>query len=277
MLLIDALRYEKFAAASLSKDLSAANISASRDAEVAELKMFGNTAVIPVVGPMSYKYDFWTWYFDGTSYQGLRSQLKAADSNNQVERIVLYFDTPGGEVTGLPETARAISNMRKEVIAYVDPCCASAGLWLASQADKIVCMETGEIGSLGCQLEYRSYAEYYKRMGIDVKIFRAAISPDKNLAHSSEPLTETADKYLQERVDMWGERFVSAVAAGRKKTPEYVTEHFGQGRMLYGPEAVSVGLADSIGTFEDVLGQPTRATRKTTALHRKILHAHRSN
>lgn len=276
MLLIDAGHYERYVSLASVRAFDEQAIEAARADEMGEIKVVGTDALIPITGPLSYKYDFWTWWMDGTSYQGLQAQLAAADKNNMVQRIILYMDTPGGEITGLPETARMIASMSKDVVAYVDPCCASAGLWLASQAKKIVCMETGEIGSLGVQLEYRSYAEYFKKAGIDVKVFRADISPDKNLAHPYEPLTEEASEYLQERVNTWGERFVATVASGRKKSVEHVLENFGKGRMLYGPEALKVGLVDAVGTLEDILAEQPRATKKT-ALYRKTVDAYRAS
>jgi len=237
---------------------------ASRHTDAAEFDIYGTDAVIGVQGPLTYRYDMWSWYFGGTSYVGLSSKLMAAIANTNIERIVMVFDTPGGEVTGLPELARTIKDSPKPIVAVVDPCCASAGVWLASQASRIVSIESGEIGSLGVQCVAKSYTEALKQAGIDVQIFRAAISPEKNLAHPYEPLDDKAKAYLQDRVDRKGEQFVAAVAAGRGVTEAAVLEKFGQGRMLESAEALNVGFIDAVGSVASVLAEGTKKTVSAT-------------
>jgi signal peptide peptidase SppA len=223
--------------------------------DMGEYHLAGTDAVIQVTGPLSYKYDFWSWLMGGTSYQGIMAQLQAAEANGDVRRVVLLMDTPGGEVTGVVEAGRAIKNCSKPVVALVDPCCASAGLWLASQANRIVSVESGEIGSLGVQCMAVSYAKMFEESGLDVRLVRAAISPDKNLAHPYEPLGDKAMEYLQDRVDRAGVRFVEAVASGRSVSTEDVLAKFGQGKMLESAEAIDVGLIDEIGTLGSLLAE----------------------
>lgn len=226
-----------------------------RAADFGEFHVAGSDAIIQVAGPLSYKYDFWTWLMGGTSYQGLMAQIQTAANASEIDRIVLLMDTPGGEITGLPEAAKAIAGAGKPTIAMVDPCCASAGLWLASQAGRIVSIESGEIGSLGVQCMAVSYAEMFEKAGLDIRLVRAAISPEKNAAHPYEPLNDKAMEYLQSRVDRAGERFVATVAEGRGVSTAEVLDKFGQGRMLDADEALNVGLIDQIGTFADVLAE----------------------
>lgn len=223
-----------------------------------EYLMSGSTAIIEIVGPLSYKYDFWSWLFGGASYVGLMQKVRNADRNPDVTRIVLLMDTPGGEVTGITETSKAIRGASKPTVAFVDPLCASAGLWIASQANQILSVESGEIGSLGVQTQIRSYAKMLEDEGIDWRIIRAKISPDKNLGHPIEPVSDRAVEERQKEVDKWGERFVDAVATGRKVTRETVLGSFGQGRMLDADEALSVGLIDDITTLADLLSEAKR-------------------
>ena len=233
----------------------AESYQAGMQQDMAEYHMAGSDAIIQIAGPLSYKYDFWTWLTDGSSYQGLMAQLAAANANTSVNRVILLMDTPGGEITGLPEAARAIAQSSKPVVAMVDPCCASAGLWLASQASRIVSIESGEVGSLGVQCMAVSYAKMFEAEGLDVRLVRAAISPEKNLAHPYEPLTDSAMEYLQGRVDRAGEKFIATVAAGRNVSEADVLANFGQGRMLDADEAIAVGLIDEIGSLGGLLSE----------------------
>lgn len=229
--------------------------NAAQAADYGEYFASGSDAIIQVCGPLSYKYDFWSWLMDGSSYQGLMAQIQSATNSTEISRIVLLMDTPGGEITGLPEASQAIANCGKPTVAVVDPCCASAGLWLASQADRIVSIESGEIGSLGVQCMAVSYAKMLEEKGLDARLVRAAISPDKNIAHPYEPLSDEAMEYLQDRVDKAGERFVATVAAGRNVSTADVLAKFGQGKMLDAETALDVGLIDQIGTLAGVLAE----------------------
>lgn len=235
---------------------------ASRDKDYGELMVHGTNAIIPVTGPLSYKYDFWSWLMDSCSYVGLANKLKMAEASDDISQIVMIFDTPGGEVTGCRMTAEMVGNCKKPVVGYVDPEAASAGLWLASQCSRLVCMRDGWIGSLGVQTMKVSYADMLKEQGYDVKVIRSKISPNKNLGHPAEPMSDEAVADAQERVDMWGEEFLSAVAAGRGKDRKYALDNFGKGKMLYAQEALDVGLIDAIGTMDDVLLKPVAGGRR---------------
>jgi ClpP class serine protease len=215
--------------------------------------IIGTDAVIPVCGPLSYKYDFWTWLSDGCAYQILQQQIIAAAGNEDVGRIILLMDTPGGEVTGIVELSEVMGTVSKQMVAVVDPMCASAGLWIASQCDRVVMMKSGSIGSLGVQIIATSMAKMYEDAGVDIKFIRAAISPKKNLANSLEPFSEEAVEHLQSRVDMWGEQFLAAVAQGRGVSVSEALDKFGQGDMLFGEEALEAGLVDEIGSLQSVL------------------------
>lgn len=257
LLLADSIRYKEWfdrAAAKFNANKhNAVDITALRNAELSDYMMAGSSAIIQVTGPLTYKYDFYTFCCDGSSYQGLSVKFAEAERNPECKRIVMVFDTPGGEVTGLPEFARQIRNCSKEVVAVVDPCAASAGLWLATQAKKIICIESGEVGSLGVQCSLVSYAKMFEAEGVEVAIIRSDISPDKNLGHPHEPLDEECKQYMQSRVDKMAQVFLSDVCAGRGCSPEYAKENFGKGRMLDCEEALKVGLIDSVGSLASVL------------------------
>jgi ClpP class serine protease len=229
--------------------------------------MAGPDAIIAVSGPISYGYDIFSWLFGGSSYVGLQNQLKAAQANPDIKRIIMVFDTPGGAVTGCNETARMIKSSTKPVDAVVNPECASAGLWLASQCRTITCMESGEIGSLGVQSILRSYHRQLKEAGVDMNVIRAAISPDKNLGHPMEEISESATADRQSRADKWGEVFLAAVASGRGVSRDVAYEKFGKGKMMFADEALAAGLIDRIGTLETVLSdrEPAKRGQKPSA------------
>ena len=89
----------------------------------------GNVAIIPIKGGIV-KNRHWRL----TSAREGQAAVNAAKVDPDIEKILLWFDTPGGSVDGIGEFGEAIkaAAKEKEVIAQVDGMCASAGLWLAS-------------------------------------------------------------------------------------------------------------------------------------------------
>lgn len=226
-----------------------------------EIMQYGTDGIISVHGPLSYKADIWSFLMGGSDYQSIGAQLHAANHAEEIKRVVMVFDTPGGEVTGIRELATQIKESKKPVVAVVDPQAASAGLWLASQASRIVSTVSGEIGSLGVQAITMNYSRMLEEEGIDVQIFRAGISPEKNLGHPYEPMGEKAEEYLQDRVDRAGKRFLAAVADGRGVSESDALSKFGQGKMLESDEALEVGLIDEVGSLSSVLAEGQQKDR----------------
>ena len=241
-----------------------------------EYQRVGTTALIPISGPLSYKYDFWSWYMDGQSYQGIAAKINAAMGDDSVERVVFTFDTPGGEHCGLGELADLIysSRDRKECIAVIDPMAASAGYWLASQCSKIVSMKSGMVGSLGTQIVISSIAKYLEDEGYDMRVIRAAISPDKNIAHPYEAMKEKAVEHYQAMTDKAGNQFVDAVARGRSVSTETVLNKFGKGLMLFADDALAAGMIDRITSLSSVLSESQSSPAKRLKMRSQLSKRH---
>lgn len=217
--------------------------------EGGEFERHGKVALVNCVGVLDYKYDIWAYLFDSSCYMGIMNKVKSAVQDTSIEKIVLYCDSPGGYSAGLLEASDAIHQARssKEVVAVVDPDAYSAGYWLASQATRIVAIESGGVGSLGSQVVYASQYRYLQQLGIDIDVIRASISPNKNAGHPYEKMSDEGRKDRQERVDYMGQKFVEHVARGRGVTSEAVLERFGQGKTFFARQAIANGMIDSIG------------------------------
>ena len=99
-----------------------------------------SVGVIPVHGPITNRPGPFGFLFGGTNILALRRALDEALSSRQISTIVFDYDTSGGEVDGTPELASEIFAARgkKPIIAVVNTLAASAGYWLAAQADEVV-------------------------------------------------------------------------------------------------------------------------------------------
>ena len=201
-------------------------------------------AIIPITGSIFRYANMFTEISGGTSTQMLSLDLNEALANKDVNGILLDIDSGGGQANGISELSDMIFNARgaKPIKAYIGGSGASAAYWIGSSADEVVINSTGMAGSIGAMLSFEDDTEKKEAEGIkEVKII-SSVSPLKN-----------SDSELQAIVDSLGEIFVETVARNRSTTLENVKENFGKGGVFVGKDAVNAGLADKVGTFEEVL------------------------
>jgi len=202
--------------------------------------------VIPVQGVLS-KDDGWV----GTTYGSIADAAEKAAADSTVKRIVLAVDSPGGEVTGLPETAAVLSQVAKvkPVSAIVEGVSASAAYWLTSQANHITIAPSAEVGSVGVRMMHVDVSKMLEDQGYKVTElysgdFKTEWSPFK-------PLSDAAMADMQERLNGVHDDFIKAVAEGRGVAPNRPTgkaanSRYGEGRMFSAQDAMGMGLADKI-------------------------------
>jgi signal peptide peptidase SppA len=207
----------------------------------------GGVAVIPVTGPIFRYADFFTDFSGGATISSLSKDFNAALNDPSVSSIVLNIDSPGGEVAGVNEFAQMVFDARgrKPIVAYVDGLGASAAYWIASAAHEIVADATSMIGSIGV---VAAIPNPDKKSAREVE-FVSSQSPKKR----PNPNTESGKDQIQALVDDLADVFVSTVARNRGVSVKTVLGEFGQGAMLVGQKSVEAGLADRLGSFEEVV------------------------
>lgn len=227
----------------------------AKHAEGGDFERRGSVALINCVGMLQYKFSLLAWLYDSSCYVGIINRLQAAADDSTIKKIVLYCDSPGGMNQGLIEASDAVWQARqaKEVVAVVDPEAASAAYWLASQASRIVGLESGWVGSVGSQVFLYSEHRYLQELGVDVELIRSKVSPNKNLGQPYEPISDAARVERQGWVDQAGNAFVDHVARGRGHSHDYIVENYGQGSMYFMRDAMDRGMVDSIGSLQDEL------------------------
>jgi signal peptide peptidase SppA len=108
-------------------------------------------AIVDVCGPLTH-HDEFSWWGGFESYDAILERVRAALAS-KCKSLVLCIDSPGGDVAGCFETARAIREEAaaagKPVFAYVDGMAASGGYALACAATTIAAPETAFVGSIG--------------------------------------------------------------------------------------------------------------------------------
>lgn len=215
----------------------------------------GDIAVIPIMGAISQRMGMMEDISGGCSTDALCSQIQSARADDTIKAVVLDMHTPGGSTYGVQECAAEIFATRgvKPIIAQVNSMCASAGYWLASQAEEIVVTPGGEAGSIGVYAVHEDISKMLEQDGIKPTIVKAG--DNKAELSGLTPLSADALAALQARVDESYRAFVSAVAAGRNTSVGNVNDRFGQGRMFGAADLLDRGMADKIGTLGDTLAR----------------------
>lgn len=189
----------------------------------------------------------------GVNLQATMAMMRRAVRDPGIGSIIGDFDSPGGMVAGVPEAAAEIRSLRgiKPMSAIANFQCASAAYYLASQFDEVVAPPSSSLGSIGVIAQYFSAAKALENEGYSVQTMKY---PDKKAeADGVSPLSEEAVAFRMAQIKTTYDEFEANVAAGLGIDAAKVRSDFGQGRSLDAKDAVRVGMATRLGTFESVL------------------------
>jgi len=218
----------------------------------------GAVAVIPVYGTIVQRADLFTEMSGGTSTERVSALFSQAMGDPCVGSIVLRIDSPGGGVYGVAELADQIlkARGRKTIVAVADSMAASAAYWIASAADEIVVTPGGEVGSIGVFAAHEDVSRYLDAEGVTVSLISAG--KYKTEGSPFEPLSDEARAAMQSRVNDYYWLFVRAVAKGRGVSVDDVRGGFGEGRVVGAQQAVKLGMADRVDTYDATVGRLAR-------------------
>lgn len=164
----------------------------------------------------------------------------AADPS--ISRVLLYVNSPGGSVTGTPETAARVAALAKikRVEAFVDVMCCSAGYYIASQARKIAAAPSAIIGSIGVYMAIIDATRAMEIKGYAVQMISSG--KYKGMGAPWKPLNDEERAMLQAQCDAIYEAFTAAVTSKRPKVQSSTM----QGQWFSGEQADDLYLVDEL-------------------------------
>lgn len=189
------------------------------------------------------------------SYELIRYLCASARDDSNVSATVLRLDTPGGMGAGLFDLTDWISanaqknGGKKPIVACIDDMAYSAGYAIASACDEVWVSRTGGAGSIGTVCYHIDASAYDAKEGFKVTyIFSGKHKVDGN---QHEPLPDAVKNRFQAECDKMRDLFVASVAKyrGMDAAAVYATE----ADCYTGQAAIDAGLADNLGTLENVL------------------------
>lgn len=215
-------------------------------------------ATINIVGPLS-KDDFF-----GTQYGEIRNVIDAALKNDDVEKILLNFDSPGGTVNGMFELADYIYTLRggdKPIWSVVNDMAASAAYALASATSNVLITETGTVGSVGVVARHVDVSKNNEARGVKITHIFAG---DRKIDGSRDiPLSKEAKDSIQSDVDVIYDKLVERVSTHRSGMSAKAIRDT-EGATYLGDAGVKIGFADgmttAVGAVEEFLKSKVSAS-----------------
>ncbi|WP_298702653.1 S49 family peptidase [uncultured Variovorax sp.] len=207
-------------------------------------------AVIPVQGSLMHKSGYIGTRSGAMGYDGIQAQIVSALASSRVKGILLDIDSPGGEVAGVRDLARMIGSASKPVWAHANETSASAAYWLGSAAQRLVLSETAEVGSIGVLMAHADYSGMLDQEGVKVTLLYAGAH--KVDGNPYEALPEAVRNAFQADIEELRSQFAEAVAGNRGISTAQVLST--EAQLYRGRDAVEIGLADEVMSFDDALG-----------------------
>ncbi|HCH0957439.1 TPA: signal peptide peptidase SppA [Vibrio parahaemolyticus] len=180
------------------------------------------------------------------------SLLRQARNDEKVKAVVLRVDSPGGSAFAsevIRNEVEALKKAGKPVVVSMSSLAASGGYWISMSADKIVAQPTTLTGSIGIFSVITTFEKGFSKLGINTDgVGTSPFSGDG----ITTGLSEGASQAFQLGIEHGYKRFISLVGSNRDITVEEV-DKVAQGRVWTGQDALSFGLVDQMGDFDDAV------------------------
>lgn len=180
-------------------------------------------------------------------------QLRKYQKNRSIKAIVLRINSPGGSVAPSQEMYDEVRKTRdagKPVVVSMGSVAASGGYYISLGASKIVANPGTITGSIGVISQFMNVAPLMQKLGIEHRTIKSGKMKD-----AGSPFREMSEEealYWQTTINNVYEQFVTAVAKERRLTVDRVHE-LADGRVYTGEQAYSLGLVDSLGTYQTAI------------------------
>ncbi|MDR2710886.1 MAG: signal peptide peptidase SppA [Burkholderiales bacterium] len=204
------------------------------------------TALVQLSGEISADKD--------ASAERINSALKEAFASKNVRGVILEINSPGGSPVQAGQIYDEIKRLREEhqnipLYAVVNEMAASGGYYVAAASDEIYVDKASLVGSIGVIMMNFGFTEAIQKLGIEQRTMTAG--KNKAFMDPFSPINENQKEHVQKLLDSIHQQFITAVREGRGKRLHETPDMF-SGLIWNGDEAVTLGLADGLGTVDSV-------------------------
>jgi len=224
-------------------------------------------ALLDVKGTLAHKSGYLKPYSGMTGYDGIINRYAMMLAESDVKGVLMDMHTPGGEVSGCFDTADRLRQMAQQAgkplwAMACDSAC-SAGMALASAAERRLVTQTAYMGSVGVVMAHASYEDYLEQEGIKVTLIHSGAR--KVDGNPYEDLPEEVLSRFQADTDALRQQFAELVARNLGMTSEAVLAT--EAAVFRGQAAIDVGFAhamvnghEAVPEFSEYLSTQGRVT-----------------
>lgn len=220
----------------------------------------GSVRVISLNGPIG-KYSFC-----GTpGTQAIQQAIRAANAESSIKSIVLWVDSPGGQVDGTDNLAKEVKASEKPIVSFVDGMMCSAAYWIGSSSREIIVDRANNgfnavIGSIGTMASWMDQTGAFEKQGVKIHRVYASKSGDKNGQMQKANNGDYTDVIAE--LDDLNETFLSAVTNNREGKLQLDKENVLSGKTYNAKEAIKYGLADRMGDFQTAVSRSLQLAKQ---------------
>ncbi len=193
---------------------------------------------------------------DGVIMNGKKflKNLKKYKDNDKIKAILIEINSPGGAVGPSQELFTEIKRVREEtkkpVICVSTGIMASGAYYTAAACDKIMVAPGALVGSIGVIMEFANLEKLYDW----AKVSRYSITSGRFKDSGAEyrGMREDEKALFQDMINEVYGQFKKTVMDARG-IKEDVMKEYADGRVFTGAQAVKLGFADELGTYEDAV------------------------
>ncbi|HTV61993.1 MAG TPA: signal peptide peptidase SppA [Verrucomicrobiae bacterium] len=210
----------------------------------------------------------------------IRAQLDRAKDDPRVKAVILKVDSPGGEVMASDQINRSVIKFQKEshkpVICSMGSLDASGGYYISVASRWIVANKLTLTGSIGVIMEGINYRGLMDKIGLYPMVFKSGKYKDmlSGMQETNE-IPPEENTMVQALINETFQQFKDVVQAGRDaahkangtdgKALAADWEHYADGRVLSGQQALDLGFVDQLGDFDDAVDKAKEITGITNS------------
>ncbi len=195
------------------------------------------------------------------SAENIIKGLDDAFANEHCKAVVLRINSPGGSPVQADRVYREIMRLRhlhpkRPIYAVIGDIGASGAYYMASAANDIYVNPASIVGSIGVIMEGFGFPDVLRKLGIDRRLETAGAH--KAIGDPFSPVSAFDQNYVQNLLNEVHQQFIDAVVQGRGNRLHPTNDMF-SGLFWTGTDAIRLGLADGLGSPEDVAREKVHA------------------
>ncbi|OGA26315.1 MAG: peptidase S49 [Betaproteobacteria bacterium RIFCSPLOWO2_02_FULL_67_26] len=188
------------------------------------------------------------------SADNVTAGLQEAFKDKRTRGVILRINSPGGSPVQAGHINDEIRRLRAKypdipIYAVVEDICASGGYYVAVAADRIYINKASIIGSIGVLMDSFGFTGTMEKLGVERRLLAAG--ENKGFLDPFSPILDSQKEHAQEMLGQIHQQFIGVVRQGRGKRLKETPDMF-SGLLWVGPKSIEMGLADALGSVEQV-------------------------